>query len=134
MHEIGVLVLAVHDPSYLGRLLTSAEAEQRPLLEVERDERGLTHAALGADVLALWGLPDQIVDAVARHHEPLGVADEPLDPAAAVYVADALVREERRALAPAGLWLASEPLAPDLGTNDHVTTWRAMARSTIAPR
>jgi HD-like signal output (HDOD) protein len=134
MHEIGLLVLAVHDPGYLGRLLTSADAQQRPLAEVERDERGLTHAALGADVLALWGLPDQIVDAVARHHEPLAVTDERLDLAGAVYVADALVREERRALSPGDVWLPSEPLSAALDTNDSLTTWRAIARSTVAPR
>jgi HD-like signal output (HDOD) protein len=134
MHEIGVLVLAVHDPGYLGRLLTCAEAEQRSLLEVERDERGLTHAALGADVLALWGLPDQIVDAVARHHELPAVADGALGPAGAVYVADALVREERRALSRGGVWLASEPLSAGLDTNDSLTTWRAIARSTVVPR
>lgn len=31
---------------------------------------GATHAALGAYLLGLWGLPQSIVDAVAAHHEP----------------------------------------------------------------
>ena len=65
-----MLVLASRAPDYLADVLERAESEGRALFEVEREQRGFTHAEVGAHVLGLWGLPPAIVEAVAYHHDP----------------------------------------------------------------
>jgi putative nucleotidyltransferase with HDIG domain len=70
LHDIGRLVIA--------RKLTSGYQAARELcsskgiepLDAEREVFGVTHAELGAYILALWGLPEAVVEAVAFHHSP----------------------------------------------------------------
>jgi len=66
--DCGALVLAVAVPDELAAVWSEADAAGRPRHEVERGHWGIDHAAVGAYLLALWGLPDPIVDAVAGHH------------------------------------------------------------------
>jgi putative nucleotidyltransferase with HDIG domain len=51
------------------------------------------HAAVGAYLLALWGFPNPIVEAVAYHHVPSQACDDALGLAGVVHVADYLVHE-----------------------------------------
>jgi HD-like signal output (HDOD) protein/CheY-like chemotaxis protein len=74
--DIGQLVLASSAPERL--YVTEAEAAQRgvPAHVAEQATWGATHAEIGAYLLGLWGLPFQIVEAVANHHAPeRGVGD-----------------------------------------------------------
>jgi len=66
LHDIGQLVLMHRLPADYADVL--AEARERPLVQVERERLGATHAEVGAYLLGLWGLPEPIVWAVARHH------------------------------------------------------------------
>ena len=74
-------------------MLERAEHEHRPLFEIEQEERGVTHAEVGGQLLGLWGLTDGIVEAVAYHHHPQTVPQAQLDAVAAVAIANALVHE-----------------------------------------
>jgi len=56
---------------------------------VEREHLGTTHADIGAYLLGLWGLPYDVIEAVARHHTPWPDV-EVLDIATAVRLADSL--------------------------------------------
>jgi HD-like signal output (HDOD) protein/ActR/RegA family two-component response regulator len=130
IHEVGLLVLASRAPDYLAEALAQAEAEGRPLFEVERELRGFTHAEVGAHVLGLWGLPHGIVEAVAYHHDPAAAHDPRLDAVTAVHVANVLADEldaeldlERTRPAPA---LDMEHLER-VGVADRVPAWRAAA-------
>lgn len=69
LHDVGKLVLAAELPDELGQLLAEARASGRRLHEVERERAGYTHAELGGYLLSLWGLPENLVEAVAAHHE-----------------------------------------------------------------
>jgi len=51
------------------------------------------HAAVGAYLLALWGFPNPIVEAVAYHHVPSQASGGTLGLAGVVHVADFLVHE-----------------------------------------
>lgn len=62
------------------------------LHEAEKERFGVSHAEVGAYLLGLWGLPHEIVEAVARHHAPLSEFTT-LDVGAAVAVADVLADE-----------------------------------------
>ena len=58
--------------------------------EAEQSVIGATHAEIGAYLLGLWGLPDNIVEAVAFHHIPVECMDKSFSPLTAVHVANAL--------------------------------------------
>lgn len=66
--DVGLAVMASVMPADLRSAMTQAASEGRPLQDVEMDRFGFTHAAVGACLLGLWGLPYGVLDAVAHHH------------------------------------------------------------------
>jgi HD-like signal output (HDOD) protein len=129
VHDVGLLVLAVQEPAYLAEVLASAARERRPVVDIEYERRGVSHAEVGAHLLTLWGLPHAIVEAVAYHHRPQAAHGAVLDHVAAVYIADALVNdcEAGRAPGPGG---CAKPLDMDyvqrLGVADRIPEWREL--------
>jgi HD-like signal output (HDOD) protein len=133
LHDIGLLVLACQEPEYLTDVLVRAQRENRLPVEIEYERRGISHAEVGAHLLALWGLPHGVVEAVAFHHRPLQLADPVLDPSAAVHIADALVAE---LVSGEGSGVSASTLDSDfvdrLRAADQVDEWRALAARYVA--
>jgi HD-like signal output (HDOD) protein len=130
LHDIGWLVLAAGDPDYVGELIAAAMTQQRPLAEVERELDGPSHAEVGAHLLALWGLADPIVSAVARHHDPEPPAEPGLDLAAAVHIADLLIAERLPLWnTPAGVM--DSAYLDKLGVVDQLASWRELAAELV---
>jgi putative nucleotidyltransferase with HDIG domain len=69
LHDIGRLVMFGCPPE-----IRVAEAERIaagfPLVYAETLVYGTDHAAIGSDLLKVWGLPAEITEAVAHHHRP----------------------------------------------------------------
>jgi HD-like signal output (HDOD) protein len=61
---------------------------------VEHDLLGASHPAVGAYLLALWGLPTDLVEAVRRHHMPIASFPEAIDPAAIVVISNHLAHDQ----------------------------------------
>lgn len=93
LHDIGLLILAAQGPDELAATLADARETGRPIHTVEREQHGITHAEVGAHLLALWGVPHDVTEAVAGHHNPDWLST-PLDAVAAVQIAAALVEED----------------------------------------
>jgi response regulator RpfG family c-di-GMP phosphodiesterase len=74
-------------------------------------------ALLGAGLMALWGLPMEMVEAVAFHHAPGRLPGRGLDVVGATHIARALVGD----LPLDEAWVASAGLAP------HLPAWRERA-------
>jgi putative nucleotidyltransferase with HDIG domain len=70
LHDVGYWILARERQQDLLRCLELAAAEGLPLHEAETRLVGASHAQLGAYLLGLWGLPPEVVEAVAYHHAP----------------------------------------------------------------
>lgn len=70
LHDIGKLIIASELPDKLAEILELAEAEGISYDDAEDAVLGVGHAELGGHLLALWGLPYPIVEAVANHHAP----------------------------------------------------------------
>jgi putative nucleotidyltransferase with HDIG domain len=89
LHDIGRLALACRLPEEWNRNLELARERNMSFTEAESERLGVTHSAVGAYLLGLWGLPHEVIDAVAAHHASW---DEVrcLDARAAVHVADVL--------------------------------------------
>jgi putative nucleotidyltransferase with HDIG domain len=128
LHDVGKLVLIGDDPERWRALNEEAHRRQVPLHFVELEQEGVTHAATGAYLLSLWGLPDGVVEAVAHHHDPGSLPGVGLDPVAAVHIANALANElepEVEGRPPA------QPLDDgfinQLGVGAQQNVWRRMA-------
>jgi len=92
LHDVGLVVLAICRGDSFHALNERVKQGEHPS-EVEIDLFGVTHADVGARLLAIWGLPMAIVDVVQFHHDP-GSAPEPSRLLASiVHVADAVVHE-----------------------------------------
>ncbi|MEM7305420.1 MAG: response regulator [Planctomycetota bacterium] len=132
LHDLGQLVLATRAPEDFRRALSESAASGRPLDEVELELLGATHADVGAATLALWGLPECVVTAVAAHHAPDRIeADEP-DASAAVHIAQCLVEDalaELRGEAPPAR--LDQTLVARLGLTAQLEGWRDAVRSDI---
>ena len=81
MHDLGKLVLAANfDEQYSGAQ-TLARRQQIPLWEVEKQIFGASHGEIGAYLLGLWGMPLDLVEAAALHHNPSRCLAQTLHPA-----------------------------------------------------
>jgi putative nucleotidyltransferase with HDIG domain len=68
LHDIGKLVLAVHEPSVLVEADQRARREQVPFYCAENDS--FSHTAIGALLSEKWGFPFELSAAIASHHAP----------------------------------------------------------------
>jgi len=94
LHDAGELILAFSCPDDYTLAYDYGTLNQILAFEAERQVLGCTHAELGAYLLGIWGIPDQIVEAVAYHHHPLESASQSLSPLVAVHVADMFDQEK----------------------------------------
>ena len=90
LHDIGKIILADCLPEEYSAVLNECRTTRTPLIEVERKHFHATHAEVGAYLLALWGLPIPLVEAVACHHHPRRCGTDQLCLAGVVHIADAL--------------------------------------------
>jgi len=70
LHDIGKVVLdqsvAHIHPLFYRRIYT----EKADLIEVEKDLLGISHPEVGMRLSKLWGLPENLMETIAYHHEP----------------------------------------------------------------
>ena len=94
LHDVGQLIMLVHDAAAYFGVLHRSEGKEEKLVDMEREIFGVDHAQLGGYLLALWGLPDNIVDAVSGHQGSISIMAHPLSTTVrAVYVAEWLLQE-----------------------------------------
>lgn len=84
LHDVGRLLMLARLPAQTAEALAAAREGWRH----ERRALGFDHAAVGAELLALWRLPVTLQAAVRWHHAP-GEAEEASLEAALVHLADA---------------------------------------------
>jgi HD-like signal output (HDOD) protein len=89
--DIGQAVLALSAPDKFEQMIELAQASGRAWHEVEPEVFGAAHPEVGAYLLGLWGLPLDLIEAVAYHHTPSRVQHAHTGMLAAVHVADAVV-------------------------------------------
>lgn len=129
LHDLGLLILAAQDREQLAAVLALAREQSRPVSEVERERHSVTHGEIGAHLLALWGLPPGVTEAVARHHGAPPTPG-PFDGTAATYVANALVEELEAEVIPGALPASKldEDYLQGAGLASRLPGWRELAR------
>ena len=91
LHDIGKLVLADHFGRDYALVCLAADKTGMPLLSAELDQFDASHADVGGYLLGLWGLPQDLIEAVAFHHDPAAHEVNRFSPLAAVHAANALI-------------------------------------------
>ncbi|HWB29356.1 MAG TPA: response regulator [Vicinamibacterales bacterium] len=124
IHDIGQVVLALGMPVEFAEVRREVRQTGRPIDQIETERLGVTHAAVGAYLLGLWGLPFPIVEAVAYHHEPSLVTSGPREVLAAVHVSEAFAEAADESRADARIDLA---FLEQAGLSAKLPQWRTIA-------
>ena len=93
LHDVGRLILASRMPKEFCSILALARERKCEFYEAEEEILGTSHAEIGAYLLGLWGIPNNVVEAVAHHHHPTRIPHSGFDSSTAVYVADLLAHQ-----------------------------------------
>lgn len=76
-HDIGELILDSYFPQSHKVSMEVANKKKIHQYEAESEVLGVMHQELGAYLLGLWGMSVTIVEAVAKHHNPVGLTNSP---------------------------------------------------------
>ena len=122
LHDVGRLILAFACPRDYRNVLDKTGGSTT-MLAAEQEVFGCTHAAVGAYLLGLWGLPDAIVAAAAWHHDPCAGAAPAFCPLIAVHVANHY-DHARHSYPPLGAQPAiDQALLARLGLQERLAAW-----------
>ncbi|NLA73927.1 MAG: HDOD domain-containing protein [Deltaproteobacteria bacterium] len=94
LHDCGKLILASSFKEKYREIIIQSHEEGIPISSAEEALLGVTHAEVGAYLMELWGLPAQIIEAIAFHHLPSEYGDEAFSPLSAVHIANELGHKE----------------------------------------
>jgi HD-like signal output (HDOD) protein len=132
LHDIGQLILAFGLHEEYSEVIAKAKNQNLPVWQVEQEFFGATHADVGAYLLALWGLPNPIIEAVAQHHQLARCTGPEFSPAIAVHVADVFAHE----FSPTSTEVPPPPLdiahLTSLGFAGRIEDWQDGCRELIS--
>ncbi len=95
LHDVGKLILMTNFQDELHEIVKLMHAENLTLFAAESHVLGVTHCEVGAHLLSLWGLSDQILEAVALHDSPNQAACPTTNILAAVHLANAIDHDQK---------------------------------------
>ena len=125
--ECGQLAFAACRPAVFAAHQKFRQHEPPALADIEAGTFGVSHAQAGAYLLSLWGLPHEVVQAVAHPATALA-PDTPgrLSAASAIQLAHQLVESESISLCRApGVPTMPDGALASAGVLDEVKAWRA---------
>ena len=70
LHDLGKLILVAANPDEYRQIVDDSIQQTLPIYLAEEESIWTGHAAVGAYLMGLWGLPFEAVEAVALHHQP----------------------------------------------------------------
>jgi putative nucleotidyltransferase with HDIG domain len=93
LHDMGKMILAGNLPSAYKGVRKLRDSKHLADYAAEVEVFGATHANVGACLLAAWGLPLGILEAVAWHHEPERSSESGFSLLAAVHAANVFAHQ-----------------------------------------
>lgn len=127
MHDCGKLVIAHHLPEKYRSLMASDHRSPKTFADDDSRRIGLSHADVGGYLLALWGLPDALIEAVVFHHRPLDCPAVGFTPLTAVHVAECLECPDLLRPSDAPDSAVDRTYLDRLGLSQRIPTWVQIA-------
>lgn len=125
LHDMGKLLLAEHFTDDYRNVIELVHQEHLPLFKAEKQIFGTTHAEVGAYLLGLWGLPEEVVKAIAFHHHPSKGGLKKFELCGLIHVAELIEHHEQRQ---PGMWETlngvDDAYLENLGLKGKITLWR----------
>ncbi|WP_306591567.1 response regulator [Geothrix sp. 21YS21S-4] len=88
LHDAGILVMGSRFPEEYQRVSALIQDEGLLLSSAEYEVFGVSHGEVGAYLLSMWGLPDEVIRPVVWHHLPNFESSRIFTPTVAVHLAD----------------------------------------------
>ncbi|MDV6030908.1 MAG: HDOD domain-containing protein [Phycisphaera sp. RhM] len=125
LHDVGKLILASHAPQDFASAIEASNSQAIALQAAERSIFGVAHDEVGGHLLALWGIPQSIVEAVTFHHSPSDASGSKLSVAMIVCIANVLSKEESGELSETQQQCRDDLIA-ELGSADRFNALRSL--------
>ena len=132
MHDSGELVLALNRPDRFAAARTLSLRDRCERFRLETRLFGASHERVGAHLLARWGLPTAVVEAVAFHHEPSRLPLHEFSIAIAVHVADQFAQVDLRERAVEDVPGIDHDTLARIGREARLELWHQACRDTTA--
>ena len=116
LHDIGKVVLGASCPEDYQKLWVTHRENSAALVDAESRMFGADHAHVGAFLLRLWGLPEEMAQAVQMHHSIGAVEPTQFTPLVALHVAQELAPGRQ-------MGSLSMDLIQNLGLESHIPMW-----------
>jgi HD-like signal output (HDOD) protein len=133
LHDVGRILLATNLPKEYAAVIAAAREHGRALEAEESAQLGVTHAQVGAYLLALWGMPASLVEAAALHHVPSQTASREFSLLTAVHVANVFAHEQDQHAAGPSLPKLDAAYLSALGLATRPDAWRRALAGEAGP-
>jgi HD-like signal output (HDOD) protein len=95
LHDLGRIIVSYLHPDMIERMQRFCSSKGIPSSVLEKFSFGLNHAEIGSLLARKWNFPDQLVEGIALHHDPLSASQPMKDIVYSVYLANAMCDYER---------------------------------------
>jgi putative nucleotidyltransferase with HDIG domain len=76
LHDIGRLLLLVHDPVKYAEVVARVSSNEQSTCDAESEVYGISHQHLGHQLMTLWRFPEEIAEAAFHHQQPFVAYEE----------------------------------------------------------
>ncbi|MBN2553313.1 MAG: ATP-binding protein [Spirochaetales bacterium] len=95
LHDLGLIVVTYLHPALQRKIREFCNKKHIPLKVLEDFSYGLNHADTGGLIASKWNFPDQLVEGIKYHHEPLNAPLRHKDVVFCVYLANMMSNIEK---------------------------------------
>jgi putative nucleotidyltransferase with HDIG domain len=92
LHDIGKII-ELNIPGYYAKFDSKVNREKKLPLDAEYELLGVSHAELGAYLIGIWGLPTNVVEAIAFHHNPAKQPNTGFSPMLCLHIANWVINQ-----------------------------------------
>ena len=130
LHDIGKVIFMIHFKEKFEQCLTLAKKTKKYDWEIEQEIFEADHAQVGAYLIGLWGLPDQVIEAIAYHEYPSRSQSNIFSPLTLLYVSNFLIEENPRGYRIGKPQELDEEYLKSIGISDRIPEWRKLYAET----
>jgi putative nucleotidyltransferase with HDIG domain len=95
LHDLGQIIVTYLHPDAMEQMARFCKDKDIPPRILERFSFGLNHADVGALIARKWNFPEQLVQGIKHHHDPLTAPMQYKETVFCVYLANSLCDLER---------------------------------------